>query len=109
MQNRQGNLLQSLQAVQAFFDANAARLDGVVKTGARKQLDAAVASLSGHVVNQTGSHLAAKGATQKHKALRTVLLRDHMAPIARIAAADLPPLPAISPLRMPRGRPSIEG
>ena len=31
-----------------------------------------------------------------------------MAPIARIAAADIPNLPELSPLRMPRGKPTAE-
>jgi hypothetical protein len=40
--------------------------------------------------------------------LREALLRDHMAPIAGIAAAELPQTPELEPLKMPRGSPSIE-
>jgi hypothetical protein len=40
--------------------------------------------------------------------MRQALLRDHMAKIARIAAADLPNVPELEPLRMPRGKPTVE-
>ena len=108
MQTAQGNMLQSLRAVHAFLDENAAKLTGVVNTGARQKLDDAIAQLSTHASDQTGHYLAAQGATQKKAALRAALLRDHMAPIARIAAAELPASPEIEPLKMPRGRPATE-
>jgi hypothetical protein len=105
MQTAQGNMLLSLQNVQAFLEKNADRLDGVANTGARQRLDDAVVQLSTYV-DQTESGLAARGATQKQRSLRVVLLRDHMAPIARIARADLPRTPELTPLLMPRGRPT---
>jgi len=108
MRTTQGSMLASLRAVKNFIDTNAAVLGSVVNTGARKRLDDAIAALSEHVATQTGSNLAAQGATQQQYALRKVLLRDHMAPIARIARADLPVSPAIEPMRMPKGRPTIE-
>lgn len=101
-------MLQSLKAVQAFLDANAARLGDSVNAEPRRRLDGAVAELATHVAVQEGSHLDAKGATQQQQALRKVLLREHMAPIAKIAAADLPVTPAVKPLRMPSGRPRGE-
>jgi hypothetical protein len=52
--------------------------------------------------------LASQGATRKKVATRQALLRDHMAKIARIAAADLPNVPELQPLRMPRGKPTVE-
>ena len=48
------------------------------------------------------------GATRKHQTLRRALMRDHMLPIARIAAADLPDTPEVQPLKMPAGRPSAQ-
>jgi hypothetical protein len=107
MQTMQGSTLQSLVAVQTFLDANADSLGTVVTSGARKKLDDLVLQLSGHAAVQTGSAFAAQGATQKHKLLRQALLRDHMAPIARIAAAELPATPEVEPLKMPRGDPSV--
>jgi len=108
MQTTQGSIMESLRAVQAFLDDNADRLAAVVKTGARQKLDDAIAELSGHASDQTGSNLTAQSATQKKRALRQALLRDHMAPIARIARAELPPTPAMEPLKMPKGKPTVE-
>jgi len=108
MRTTQGSMLASLRAVKGFLDTNAAALGDVVNTGARKRLDDAIAALSDHVATQTGSNLAAQGATQRQYSLRQVLLRDHMSPIARIARADLPVSPAIEPLRMPLGKPTAE-
>jgi hypothetical protein len=101
-------MLESLRSVEHFLDENADKLANVVNTGARQRLTAAITDLSAHASEQTGSNLAAQGATQKKEALRLALLRDHMAPIARIAAADIPNLPELSPLRMPRGKPTAE-
>lgn len=108
MQTTQGSVLQSLRAVQSFLDVNADKLSGVVTTGARKRLDIAISELSGHTSDQSGSVIASQGATRKHRSLRRALLRDHMAPIASIAKADLPVTPEIEPLRMPAGRPTAE-
>jgi hypothetical protein len=108
MQTRQGNTLQALRGVQAFLDAHAETLTTVAACGARKTLDTQIEEVSAHVMAQSGSHLASQGATQKQYALRQALLADHMAPIARIAAADLPLTPELHPLKMPKGRPSTE-
>lgn len=108
MRTKQGSTLQSLRAAQTFLDTHAERLGGIVRTGARKDLDDAIIELTSHASAQTGSFLQSKGSTQQAIALRKALLRDHMAPIARIAAANLPSTPAVKPLRMPRGRPTAE-
>jgi hypothetical protein len=102
MQSRQGNMLQSLRAVEDFLAANAATLDGIVNTGTRKKLAQTIAALESTVAEQAGSSVIAKGGTNRYLALRTALIRDHMAPIARIARAELPPTPEMSALRMPR-------
>jgi hypothetical protein len=106
MQTSQGSVLESLQAVQTFLTDNADKLGAVVKTGARQKLDDAIVELTTHAEEQQGSHLAAQGNTQEKRSLQLVLRRDHMAPIARIARADLPPTPAVEPLKMPKGRPT---
>jgi hypothetical protein len=77
------------------------KLAGVVNNGARQKLDDAITELSTHTADRTGSNLVAQGATQKKAALRQVLLRDPMAPIARIVKADLPVTMELEPLRMP--------
>lgn len=101
MQTRQGSMLQSLRSVESFLDQHAEVLQAVVQSGARQKLADAITALSTHVSGQAGSGLASRGATQKHYALRRALIRDHMAPVARIAAADLPRTPELVPLRMP--------
>jgi hypothetical protein len=108
MQTTQGSTLQSLRNVKAFLDANVDKLAAVINTGARQQLDDAIAELSVHASDQTGNDLASQGATRKHRSLRVALLRDHMAPISRIARADLPVTPETEPLKMPKGRPTAE-
>lgn len=102
MQSRQGNMLQSLRAVEDFLAANAATLDGIVNTGTRKKLAQTIAALETTVAEQAGTSVIAKGGTNRYLALRTALIRDHMAPIARIARAELPPNPEMTALRMPR-------
>lgn len=106
MRTSQGNMLLSLRAVEAFLDENAASLTGVIYTGTRQKLKDAIAELSGHASDQTGNALAAQGATRTQEAARRMLMRDHMAPITRIAKAELPDTPEVEPLRMPRGRPT---
>jgi hypothetical protein len=90
--------------VQTFLVTNADKLGAIGEAGARKRLDAAVAELSAHVAKQTGNDFVARGSTEKQRALRTALLRDHMAAIARIAITELPSTPEFKALRMPRGR-----
>jgi hypothetical protein len=108
VQITQGNTLQALRGVQAFLDKYAGLLPGLNESGARKKLDALVEELGAHAAAQTGSVLAAKGATQKQYAMRIVLLEDYMAPIARIAEADLPDTPELRALRLPQARLSTE-
>lgn len=108
MQTTQANMLQSLRTVEGFLEENGARLAGVVQTGARQKLQDAIAELSGHVSAQTGNTLTAQGLTGRQRTLKQALLRDHMAPISRIARAELPQTPEVEPLKMPRGNPGVE-
>ena len=108
MQTTQGTMLQTLRSIQAFLDEEANTLGTIVTSGTRQRLDSAIADLSTHATAQTGSSLASQGATQKQRALRQALLRDHMAPIARISNAELPQTPQVEPLRMPKGKPTAE-
>jgi hypothetical protein len=94
-------MLRSLRTVEEFLTANAATLDGIVNTGTRKKLANAITELETTVTEQAGTHVIARGGTRRYRALRLVLIRDHMAPIARIARAELPPAPELSALKMP--------
>ena len=108
MQSRQANMLQSLRAVDDFLTAHAGTLDDVVNSGTRKRLATMIASLETTVADQAGSSVVAQGGTRRYRALRRALIRDHMAPIARMAQADLPPTPEVDALRMPRHNWSAE-
>ena len=101
MQSRQANMLRSLRSVEEFLNANAATLNGIVNSGTRKKLADAITTLETTVSTQAGTSVVAKSGTSRYRALRLVLIRDHMAPIARIARAELPPTPEMSALRMP--------
>ena len=107
MQTAQGNTLLSLDAVDEFLDEHATELASVVATGARQRLKAAIADLATFRSNQSGGALIARSSTQSKAGLRKVLMRDHMAAIARIAKSELALTPEIASLRMPRGRPTI--
>ena len=85
METVQGNMLLSLRNAKGFLEANAAQLAGVVTTGTKQELDEAIVELEMHVSNQGNTFIAAKGSTQKQLWLRTILLRNHMAPINRVA------------------------
>src|SRR5581483_8586379 len=106
MQSKQGRVLESLLAVQVFLTNNADKLAGVVNTGTRQKLTDAIEALSGHVSTQTGSDKLSQSATCKQQGLRTALIRDHMAPIARIAASELPADKSTEPLKMPKVKPT---
>lgn len=108
MFTRQGNVMESLRAVQDFLDTNADRLGNIGTSGARLRLDETIALLSTHIADQSGEHLTAMGLTRQQFARRKTLLRDHMAPVARIARAELPVTPELAPLRMPRGSPGVQ-
>jgi hypothetical protein len=104
MRTQQGTVFQSLRAIKGFLDEHADKLASVIATGAYKRLDDAIASLDAHAADQTGSYIEGQSLTQRQRNLRTILRRDHMAPVARIARADLPHTSQFRPLRMPRGR-----
>jgi len=102
METRQGICWTRSAASKHFLDAHTDVLGTIPKSGARVKLDTQVADLTAHARTQSGSHLAAQGATQTQTVARQKLLKKHMEPIARIAAAELPPTPELKPLQMPK-------
>lgn len=102
MQSRQANRLQALRAADEFLSANAAAFDAVANSGIRRRLARTIAALDAIVAEQAASTFAAQGRTSRYRALRRALIRDHMAPIACIAQADLIPTPMVDALRMPK-------
>jgi hypothetical protein len=108
MQTRQGNTVQSLRAVRDFLDDHAAKFPSVAGSGARKKLDDAIAELTVHATDQSGSAMSAQSGTRKTRAFRETLIRNHMTPISRIARAELPHTQELLPLRAPHGNPTNE-
>jgi hypothetical protein len=108
MNTQQGTALQTLQDVQRFLELHKDKLGAVPASGARAALDQVIADLSAHVGDQAGGNLETRGATRRYRALRGVLLYEHMNPIAKIARAELPRTPAIEPLKMPPGNVSAQ-
>ena len=108
MENRQGDMLTSLRGVQDFIHNHADRLGAVPACGARRKLDAEIERLNAHASAQVAGNLMSQGATQKLYALRRVLMEDHMAPIARIALAELSSAPELDAFRMPSGKLTVE-
>lgn len=108
MRTTEANQLYSLRAVRSYLDRHEHSLPGIATGGARKRLDEALASIEQHVTDQAGSELAARGHTQRYRALRRRLIRAHMAPVALIAKAAEPPVPELEPFRLPRGKPTAQ-
>lgn len=108
MEAYQSNQLQSLRAVEEFLTANADRLGTVARSGARRELAETLAALDAHAADQAGSTYASRGTTQRNRALRRALVRDHMAPIVRMARTQLRPLPEGNVFQSPRPGWSVE-
>lgn len=104
MNTRQSSMLQSLREVQQFLDAHAAKLAGIGETGTRANLNAVVDELTAAAAVQFSSNVAAQSATQTQRVRTHALLREYVRPIVSMAAANLPPLPEITPLGMPSAR-----
>ena len=100
---RQNMVLDTLRRVQLFLDRNDGVLGVINKSGARKTLDAIVAQLSTHAVNQDAGRVNSKGETAKQRAVR-LALRSHMRPVAAFAKAKLRDVPEFKALTLPDSR-----
>lgn len=108
MDANQGRRLMTLLAVDSFMDAHADKLSNAARTGVRQRLGQTLEELSRHVQTQAASPLIAQGLTRAKYEKRDALLRDHMAPIARIARLSAAAVPELKPLKMPRGAPGMQ-
>jgi hypothetical protein len=96
-----------LRAARQFLDKYTERLDGVVKSGSRRQLDKAISDLEGLALSQATGGTMVSG-KEKIAQLRAELVEKHMVPIARIASVDLPAKPELAPLKLLPGKPTPE-
>ncbi len=108
MNPRQARSLLSLYAVDVFLDTHAERLPKTCATGMRIRFKRALAELELHVQVQSGAPLMAMGLTRSKDAKREALLRDHIAPIVRVARLESASHPDLAPLKMPRGEPGTQ-
>lgn len=108
MQNRQGRIVETLRAADNFVGDYAATMPDVATSGTRRKLSSQLADLNRFAATQFGSSRDSEGFTQKKSTLRTVLVTQHMAPIARVAAADLPKGPDLADLSMPSSKVSTQ-
>ena len=104
MQSNHSTVLATLQRVQRYLDAHAAVLgDGITKSGTRAILDESADALSTHAAQQSGSKRAGKATTAKARVLRAALKKNHLKPIAAVAAAELKQVPEFIAFKMPKG------
>src|SRR3954466_925917 len=97
MKLRQSVLLDTAHRVQTFLDENTSVI-GTTLTSARQNFDNAVLQLTTMAATQTGSAIAAKGATARQRALRATLRNNHMHPVATVAKLLLSDVPEIGAL-----------
>ena len=108
MDSNQGRRLMTLLTVDAFLDAHADKLPKATATGIRQRFGEALEEVTQHVQTHHASPLMAQGLTRTMQEKRDALLRDHMAPIVRIARLSAPVVPELQPIKMPRGAPGLQ-
>ena len=102
MKDRQNAVLDALQRTQRFLDENAAFLNGVDFSAARKRLDDVATSFSSHALDQNVGERQSIGETNKQRQLRLKLRTQLMEPIAVIARHNLRSVPEFKALQMPK-------
>ncbi len=100
MQSKQINSLRSLENIGIFIEEHP-QLAAVRNTGAYLRFCQYKAALSVHALDQSDLTLAVRESLGTQASCKRVLLKVHMAPIARIARLDLPQIPELDALRMP--------
>ncbi|HTE45131.1 MAG TPA: hypothetical protein VK636_07800 [Gemmatimonadaceae bacterium] len=100
MRNEQNAVLASLRRTQQYLDTHGDVLDAVNKS-TRRQLDAVVTQLTDLSTAQETGVRGAKGETARQHALRLVLRRNYMTPIAAVAKLELRAVPEFASLMMP--------
>ena len=101
-------MLASLENVRTFLRENAAEIGETLTDSTQKMLDDSIAELGVHVATQNTRHRVAAGALARQRTKRESLLRDHMAPIARIAGLQLRDVPELVSLTLPKKRASLQ-
>lgn len=108
MNSRQTFVLSSLETSEEFLNDNAARFVGRIKPALRARLTKSIVDVSSIIIEQQALTRSVTGSAKDREATRAVLIRDHMAPIARVAKLELPNTPAIAQFTMPKGKLSTQ-
>ena len=108
MRISQGNMLATMGNVITFLSENVADVGDAVTDATKKTVVDSITELSVHAANQDSHTRSAAGSLNRQRVRRTQLVRDHMAPIARIAALELPAVPELVKLTLPRKRVSLQ-
>lgn len=98
MQSIQYHVAQSLRQVQQFLAQHAVTVPAAATSGARRELDAAVAALDGAATEQGSITLARRGEVQRRVQLERRLRRQFMTPLAKFARASLRDVPEFAAL-----------
>ncbi len=101
MKSMQGRSLQALRAAQAWVADHADRIPRIAESGAYRRLSELVTAAGSRASAQAAADLAARSATRTFWSLRGALLRDHLAPIIRIAAVETADVAELGALSMP--------
>ena len=108
MNTNQSYVLASVRNAAAFLDQHAELFAGRIKPAFRTRLTTALANIEATIAEQQGLTRKVKGNAEDRAARRTVLVNEHMAPIARVARLELPNNPSIGQFGMPSARLSTE-
>jgi len=104
MRVRQIRQFDMLRRVQQFLDDFAVKLFAATAAAARQALDQLVQDMRVNEAEQASNTLNAKSQTAAQAALRVKLVKDHMRPVALIAAAHLRDVPEFKALQVPKRR-----
>ena len=108
MKAYQGNVLASLENTRRFLDDNKAALGGVITGGTQQKLAQAIGELASTVTEQNQYTRDRKGAFAIQVASRAALLRDHMAPIVKVARLELSHAPELVKFSLPRKKVTLQ-
>ena len=108
MNTNQAHVLASIRNADGFLDQHADLFATKIRPAFRTRLTTALTALSATITQQQSLTRKVTGSAKDRAALRTVLLHEHMAPIARVARLELPNTPSIAQFNMPKGRLSTE-
>ena len=93
MKIMQGNMLTSLENVKTFLSEHAAEIGDPVTDSTQKEIDDCIVELGEHVAVQNTRTRVAASTLARQRAKREALVRDHLAPIAKIAKLRLAHIP----------------